>query len=445
MPSETTAAEPRTDGPPPARLPRGPGARPRALMSTRRVVGTCLITAAAAVLATLLLGGESGTAPRPGTVKSRFEPVRRTTLIERSTVSGTLVYSDSRSLINRLAPSAAGGSSASGAGGDTDDRQGGADSATGGGGQQARDSGAGSAAAGSSGEDGPATLTAVAREGTSVRRNGTLYRLNDEPVILMYGRTPMYRTLSAGVSDGPDVAQLERNLSLLGYDPGTADDHFDASTTAAVERWQEASGLDQSGIVELGQVVFMPGARRIGDVKLSAGAVLTEGTEVMETTSLRQVVSIDLDTEKQSLARERDGVTVTLPSGRSARGRIVQVGSVAQSVAADSGAGETGEESGPTGSTISVTVALRSRKGLRQLDEAPVSVGLAEQVRKDVLAVPVTALLARIGGGYAVQVRSPAGGLRTIPVETGLFASGLVEIRGAHIRKGTKVAVPREI
>ena len=67
---------------------------------------------------------------------------------------------------------------------------------------------------------------------------------------LLYGRLPAWRPLSVGVDDGPDVRQLERNLVALGHDPDrdiTVDDHFTRATRAAVRRWQEAAGLEETG------------------------------------------------------------------------------------------------------------------------------------------------------------------------------------------------------
>jgi multidrug efflux pump subunit AcrA (membrane-fusion protein) len=73
-----------------------------------------------------------------------------------------------------------------------------------------------------------------------------------------------------------------------------------------------------------------------------------------------------------------------------------------------------------------------------RLDQAPVSVGIARESRRRVLSVPVEALLARRGGGYAVELARG----RTVRVRTGLFASGLVEISSPRIRAGDRVVVP---
>ena len=61
----------------------------------------------------------------------------------------------------------------------------------------------------------------------------------------------------------------------------------------------------------------------------------------------------------------------------------------------------------------------------------------AEAVAKNVLSVPVTALLATAGGNYAVQeAQAPH---KLIPVTTGLFAAGYVQISGPGIYEGLQV------
>ena len=57
------------------------------------------------------------------------------------------------------------------------------------------------------------------------------------------------------------------------------------------------------------------------------------------------------------------------------------------------------------------------------------------------LPVPVAALLALAEGGYGVQVVEGSTS-RIVPVETGLFAGGRVEIAGDGVREGMTVGVP---
>ena len=73
--------------------------------------------------------------------------------------------------------------------------------------------------------------------------------------------------------------------------------------------------------MELGRVVFLPSARRIGARKTPVGQALAEGGEVLETTSTRRVVKVELDAAKPVVARRGDGVRVTfLEAARCAAG-----------------------------------------------------------------------------------------------------------------------------
>jgi hypothetical protein len=153
----------------------------------------------------------------------------------------------------------------------------------------------------------------------------------------------------------------------------------------------------------------------------------------MATTSTQRAVSLDLGAADQAIAREGARVSVELPDGEVLTGRIARVGRVAKSPDS-TGDPAGGEGSGPT---VSVTIRLTGGSKGGRLDEAPVSVELARSRRKDVLAVPVTALVARRGGEYAVDVV----GRGLVEVTPGLFADGLVEVEG-DLREGQRVRVP---
>jgi peptidoglycan hydrolase-like protein with peptidoglycan-binding domain len=157
------------------------------------------------------------------------------------------------------------------------------------------------------------------------------------------------------------------------------------------------------------------------------------GTPILETTSTRLTVTVDLDASKQSEAKVGEPVTVEMPSGSTVNGRIAAVSSVAQS----SGNGGGNGNGSSSGSTIPVTIALSGRQSGAGLDKASVSVNFSQAKASNVLSVPVTALLAIGGGRYAVQEAGASHKL--IPVSTGLFAAGYVQISGAGIHPGLKV------
>jgi len=101
---------------------------------------------------------------------------------------------------------------------------------------------------------------------------------------------------------------------------------------------------------------------------------------------------------------------------------------------------------GPGGTaitTIPVKVRLTDPSAAGSLDQAPVTVNITTGSVKNVLAVPVGALLARSPGGYVVEVAGPGNTRRYVPVRPGIFddTSGLVQVTGA-LAPGQRIVVP---
>ncbi|HTF59063.1 MAG TPA: peptidoglycan-binding protein, partial [Actinomycetes bacterium] len=264
-----------------------------------------------------------------------------------------------------------------------------------------------------------------------------LYRVDAKPVPLLYGRLPAWRPLSVGVDDGPDVRQLERNLVALGHDPDrdiTVDDHFTWATRAAVRRWQEAAGLEETGSFEQDDAVWQPGPVRVGTLDAAVGDPARPGSPVLEVTSTTRQVTIALDASRQPYVRAGDRVDLELPGGQATTGRVRSVGKVATTPAADA----SGDSSAPT---VELIVSLDHPKATGRLDQAPVDASITTEVRRGVLAVPVNALLALAEGGYAVEVDRD-GHRQLLGVRTGLFAEGQVEVAGGGLRAGDLVVVP---
>jgi hypothetical protein len=472
-PSSREAPPYAPDGRPPA---PGRFGRPR----RTRVAALAAIVLAAAAGTTLALSSGS---PRHASAGAGVPPgdttasVERRTLTERSQVDGTLSYASTLELYDRKS----------------------------------------------------GTFTWLPAVGAVIARGGTLFKVDNLPVVLMYGGVPAYRALKEGVSDGPDVAELNRDLVDLGFDPYGAIsnvDHFSEATAAAVRRWQKAEGLSQTGEVELGRVVFAPSARRVTAVHVAVGEdpppsnaneaaenkppahkppakktptkktptkkppakkpaskepsrgkekepsssekkptgskqkEPSEGKEkeprgskpgtaspvlVLGTTSTQQIVQLQVKATQQQLARVGEAAPVTLPNGEVVQGHITNVGTVAtESSEAEKEKGGANGNNPSSGSgenaTISVTLALDH--AVAHLDKAPVSVQLVKAIRRDVLAVPATALVATAGGGYAIEALE-AGRRVALPVTPGMFANGYVEIEGAGAHEGLTVLLPQ--
>jgi hypothetical protein len=104
----------------------------------------------------------------------------------------------------------------------------------------------------------------------------------------------------------------------------------------------------------------------------------------------------------------------------------------------------TAANSGTTSPTIAVIVSPSDPKATGRWDQAPVQVGITTDRVRNALAVPVTALLARTNGGYAVEVAGVAGARHLEPVSLGLFddADGLVQVTHSALKAGQDVVVP---
>jgi len=273
--------------------------------------------------------------------------------------------------------------------------------------------------------------------GAVIRPGHALYRVDGKPVVLLTGHTPAYRALSEGTS-GRDVAQLNADLVALGYatrdqiDPDS--DDFDWETKAAVERLQHHLGVDETGSLALGDIVFLPGAVRITSVMATLGAAASPGPVAKASSTARQV-SVSLDATQQSDVRVGDRVDITLADNSVTRGVVSKVGRVATAPSSDQNSDAT--------PTVDVDIRPLHPRETGHLDKAPVSVAITTDTVKDALVVPVSALLARASGGYAVEVAGAAGGRRLVPVQIGLFddADGLVQVTGA-LSAGQRVVVP---
>jgi peptidoglycan hydrolase-like protein with peptidoglycan-binding domain len=280
------------------------------------------------------------------------------------------------------------------------------------------------------------TVTWVPAEGATMIRGKPLLKVDTKPVVLMYGSLPLYRPLYDGVGDGTDVRQLERNLKALGYgDAMTVDRHFTTATAHAVEDWQDDMGLPETGRIDASQVVFQPGAVRVTDVKAGKGQ-RAGGGPALTVSDTKSIVHVDLDAGKQQLADKGAAVTVELPNGKRVGGHITDVGTVARKSQSSQSS-----DSGDDTSTIDVDITL-DQKDTGRLDDAPVTVDLESARAKNVLSVPIEALLALREGGFGVEVVE-GDTSHIVPVRIGTFGGGRVEITGAGLGEGMKVGVAR--
>ena len=350
------------------------------------VAGGSVVLGAAGVLTAVMLNHDDAKAATPTATPVTTAEVARTDLISRSDLDGTLGYAHTYPII----------------------------------------------------ADGGGRLTWLPEVGDVITRGGRVYGRDGHKVPLFYGDTPLWRTLQSGVSDGKDVLELERNLKALGYgDEMTVDRDFTAVTAQAIRDWQDDLGVTETGRIDVGDVVIEPGKIRISNVDGVLGSPASG--KVLTATDTTRQVTVDMPVTQEELAKVGRKVRVELPGGRTSSAKITAIGSAASS---DSDSDNPADIGAPTDTaTIPVYLSLTKPSAAGRLDGAPVTVGFTGDVRKDVLAVPVNALLAGANGTYSVEVVDGAT-RRLVPVELGVFADGQVEVSGDGLAAGMHVEVP---
>jgi hypothetical protein len=265
-------------------------------------------------------------------------------------------------------------------------------------------------------------VTSVIDVGAEVEMGTVLYSVESHPVVALAGSLPAWRSLDADSEDGNDILQLEMNLVALGYDPDgtmTVDATYDSDTTAVVEAWQAGYGMEVTGAVALGSVVFVP-TSTVSQVDVSVGDEVGEGDEVLALSSSSQQVVIDVpDGDEAALV---PGLVVKIGGGEGTvtllrsitRDGSVVVQAVITPSAPVEGVGN--------GQAITVTVTLGNLDG--------------------VLTVPAEALVSRIDGSYALQVVGADGTTSFVDVELLGIAGSQVAVRGEGLSDGTEVLQP---
>jgi hypothetical protein len=270
---------------------------------------------------------------------------------------------------------------------------------------------------------GSGTVTRLPAAGTRVARGTLLYRVDDKPVAVFYGDTPPFRVIDRAGLRGSDVLQLRRNLSALGYPTWSVHgDTADQPLLNALKAWQTKLDVPAPGVLKPGQVVVVSGPGRVSTLDVEPGG--PANGPILQITSTARVVSVPMSAVDAGSVKPGVRVTLTLPDARETPGTVA---AVSRTITQDPNSDEPPK--------VTVSIDPSRPEDVASLDSAPVQVRFTTAARKNVLAVPVGALVALREGGYAVQ--RPDGSLTA--TTTGVFAGGLVEVSGAGITEGTTV------
>ena len=245
----------------------------------RLIVALTLALAIAVVVAIVVLTAKSPGASSPNdrsaaAAADGATTVQRRNLVETDTESGTLSYPDPQTVYNRLS----------------------------------------------------GTITWLPAVGQLIDPGYVLFRVDNQPVLLLDGPTPAYRTLDADDSPGPDILELNAELVQLGYDPDgiVVDDEWQPATTDGVDDLQYRWGETETGELTLGQVVFLPGPQLVSTVDGTVGSTGGGGgaadTALIDPAPKPVFVSLTSTTQTTTTPTTATGTTGTTTTGTTTTG-----------------------------------------------------------------------------------------------------------------------------
>ncbi|MBP2376897.1 peptidoglycan hydrolase-like protein with peptidoglycan-binding domain [Microbacterium phyllosphaerae] len=275
------------------------------------------------------------------------------------------------------------------------------------------------------------TLTSTPSPGAVIGRGEVLFSVNNQGVFLFDGALPAWRPFESGMDNGPDIQQLENTLRAAGHFDAEPDQKFTWSTVEAIYSWQKATGQPETGRIEFGRVVFTESSIRVAEVLAPVGSHVGAGVPVLSISALEQAVTADVKLADQRLAVVDVTVDVQLPGGVTTAGVITSVGQPTER-----------EANGSTTVVIPVAITLVNAEDAVGIQKANVTVNVPSETREGVLSVPLESLIALPGGDFGVEIIDADGDTDQVPVTTGLFAGGRVEISGPKIAAGVNVVVP---
>ncbi|WP_104129360.1 peptidoglycan-binding domain-containing protein [Cryobacterium sp. N21] len=272
------------------------------------------------------------------------------------------------------------------------------------------------------------TVTSVnVTAGQSVAVGATLYTVNLRPVVIAQGQVPAFRALAQD-AEGADVTQLQQALTDLALYTGAVDGQFGPRTTTAVKAWQKSLGVPADGVVQPGDIIFVPTLPTqvaLDTEIVTRGALLTGGENVVRALPAAPIFTVPVSESQAAL----------MPTGT--RVEISSIdGGIWEGFVADQAADETGL----------IVVTLVGKDGAVICADACASIPVTEQsllssriVTVESIAglmVPSAALLSAADG--TASVIDNAGTSHPVTVVTS--ARGMSIIDG--VADGTSVRIP---
>lgn len=292
-------------------------------------------------------------------------------------------------------------------------------------------------------------LTAETNKGNVYESSGTFGS------ILLFGQIPAWREIKLGVTPGLDIKQLKHNLVMLGYGSESpineSSEIFSALTMQSIKNMQADLGLNSTGTLSLGDVVFLPGKSIVqyNSNFPSIGTVANPNTVVLsllpiEEESLSnnalnsssykslQKVSTTIPVVNKELIEINSQVKIELPNEVEVYGSVSEIGKIAIV--------PQGNQSGDP--YLEVSITINDDKSFLEWTGADVTVYVTREIASGVMAVPITSLVSLLRGGYGLEVVTD-NATQLVPVEVGMYSDGWVEISSEYIKTGVQVMNPK--
>jgi hypothetical protein len=190
----------------------------------------------------------------------------------------------------------------------------------------------------------------------------------------------------------------------------------------AVQQWQTSLGEEPTGVIDPGDVVVASGQVRVDGVTAHLGDDVQE--PILAVTSTATVVTLQAPVDLAGSLKAGAEIRVKLPDGHRVGTRIEAIGTATDAA-----------DGGPP--SVPIVVRPNRARALAGVALGPVTARVVTASVPNALHVPVAALLALAGGGYAVELADHT----LAPVTIGMVADGEVQVSG--VAAGTRVVVAR--
>lgn len=280
-------------------------------------------------------------------------------------------------------------------------------------------------------------VSGLPEEGDIPEFGSPLFYVDSEPVFVFKGSLPQYRDFTPGMSSGKDILQLEYALRISKLvDNGELEPNetIGKATWDALDRLYEHFNIDEPDELPIGSVLFVPDSFRVGSVQVVHGQRLTGAETIFERTDIAPSVIVDVDPSRLALFSIGTTAEVTLPTDEVLSATVSSHDSEVQ--------GSFGTDTGAAADVaIRVELEFAHDADFDLPESAPVEIAVTREMHPNVIAVPLVALVALAGGGFAVE-RWDGQQSSIVPVQIGTAADGLVEIASGDLAVGDLVTVP---